>query len=286
MLINGDYMSGKNNFQQPNDGIMQNKASNKRFKVVIYARTSTSDQMSCQAQINEIKKESERQREIIVDVIEEKRSAKDGKMIYDVFEYMKQRPLFYNIYLKAKNKEFDILRIWKHDRLCRSDFHSLIIRMFEDAGVKIIALRDSNDKTAVGIMGVLAQTEISKITERVALRHDELLKQNRVLSRAPLGYRFSKHQPIPDENKDAVIQIFNFASQGLKPKEICERVNIIRKINGKKITISLPLSTCKRVLSNKFYIGIYKFRGQEIKGNYETFISDDLFNRINNRNFI
>ena len=86
---------------------------------------------------------------------------------------------------------------------------------------------------------------------------------------------------MPDENKDAVIEIFNLTAQGLKPKEICPRVSIIRKVKCKKIKVNLSLTTYKRIIRNKFYIGLYKFRDKEIMGNYPIFISEDLFNKIN-----
>src|SRR3989338_5839280 len=176
------------------------------IKTIIYARVSTTDQVSTEAQIKEIKAECQKNNEDVIKVIEEKKTAKDKGGIYDPISYMKLRPEFYNLFLKAKNKEFTVLRVWKWDRFCRSDFQGIIFRMFKDLGVDIIALRDSNDEVVRGIQGVLSKAEINKIKERVELRHQELLQQNRVLNRLPLGYKFFKNQPVPDENAEAVKQ--------------------------------------------------------------------------------
>ena len=252
------------------------------IKTVIYARVSTNDQVSTEAQIKELRQEADKNGEDIISVVEEKKTAKDKEGVYDPVSYMKLRPEFYNLYLKAKNKEFNILRVWKWDRFCRSDFQGIIFRMFKDLSVDVVALRDSNDEVVRGIQGVLSKAEINKIKERVELRHQELLQQNRILNRLPLGYKFFKNQPVPDENAEAVKQIFDLASKGVKLKEICNKVFITKKVNGRKLKIRLSLSTCKRVLKNKFYVGIYKFRGQEIKVVYLALINIELFNEVNN----
>ena len=82
-------------------------------------------------------------------------------------------------------------------------------------------------------------------------------------------------------NKITIDELNKTIEGELKPKEICERVTIIKKVKGRKINAQLSLTTYKRIIKNKFYIGTYKFRNQELQGNYPVFISKELFNQVN-----
>jgi len=260
-----------------------NQDDKKPIRVEIYARVSTTDQVSTGAQIEALRKHIKdyMKDKIIHKIIVESKSAKDVPGIYDPIEYMKLRPKFYDeCYLPATRKEYEELAVWKWDRLARSKFQPIIIDMFNDSGVKVWNLIDSNDPFSRDIQGRVNQEEINKIKQRVELRHQELLQKKRVLNRPVLGYKFKNKKLIVDEeNREAVIKMFQLTLQGLKPKEICSQIIITRKRKHRKKIVNLPIPTYLRLLNNKTYTGVYQFRGEERKGIFETPYKD-LFEKV------
>lgn len=257
---------------------------NKLIRTVVYGRVSTQDQVSTKAQIDDIRRECLKNNEAVQAVIEEKKTSVDKKGIYDPVAYMRLRPKFYNeIYLPATRKEYDRLRIWKWDRFSRSYFQDILIQMFKDLGIEVLALRDSNEAVVRSVQGALSQEEVRKIRERVELRHQELLAHKRVLNRPPVGYRYnSKQELVPDVNADAIRKVFELTLKGYKAEEICNMVEITRKKKGSYSKAKLPLSSYYRIIHNKTYCGIYKFRGEERQGTYEKLIEPEVFEKVQN----
>ncbi len=259
---------------------MEDKEFNKK-RTIIYSRVSSLDQVSTKEQTEDQLKEATKNNEEIIDIVEEKRSAKDKKGVYDPIIYMKLRPDFYNIYLRAVKKEFDILRFWKWDRFARSEFQAIISTMFEDNGVKLKPLRDSEEKIVRDVVGATAKYEIDKIKERVELRQQSLKKQGHFLNRPPFGYYIEK-QKLPNgkevsvgdrllvSEKEAktVIEIFNLKLKKTLVSKIAKKYRMnINKVN--------------RILSNPTYCGFNIFRKEVYRGKHEKIIDIKTFKKIN-----
>lgn len=224
----------------------------------IYGRVSTVDQTSTKLQIDEIKLKTGE----VDKCIEEKKTAKDKDGVYDPIEYMKLRPKFYEeCYLPATRGEYDELWVWKWDRFSRSNFQPILFDMFKDLGVTVIALKDSNEAIVRDIQGVLSKEEIRKIKERVEAKQQQLIKEGKVITRMPFGYKAIKRLikgrmkvirwDINEKEAEIVRQIFS-----LKKRQT------VKQISTK---VDMPYSTVKDILNNKVYFGIVKFRDIEYK---------------------
>lgn len=247
------------------------------IKVYLYGRVSQKDQTTIPQQIEALK---ERIKSLgnrkVIKIVEEKHSAKDIDNIFNPEDYLKLRPEFYKCYLDAKKGLYDELWCWKGDRFSRSDFNEILIKMFNACKVKVCVLMGSQEKLGRKVENIIDTQYIDDLKLRVELKQQGLLKEKRVLNRPPLGYTFnSKHQLIPDENKESVIKIFKLFSEGVHPKDICDKITIIKR----KKEVPLSLTTCIRILKNKTYIGVYKFRKEEKQGTFETFISKENFDK-------
>lgn len=226
-------------------------------RAIFYSRVSTTDQVSTSAQLDELRAQ-------VVDItlhdeIEESKSAKDKKGVYDPIEYMKLRPEFYNkCWLPATKGEYQELWVWKWDRFSRSALQPVLYEMFKEQGVIVMALKDSNEAIVRDIQGVLNKEEIRKIKERVELRHDELVAHKKLINRLPFGYKPVKRiikgrmrvirWEINDKEAAIVRQIH--ASKHKSVKEIAKIVN-------------MPYSTVRDILRNKAYYGIQKYKEKE-----------------------
>lgn len=242
-----------------------------------YARVSTTDQTSTKEQAERFKEFCTAEGITLAGITIEKKSAKDDPRMYDVHSYIKKRPALAELIYEKAGKDFNLLLIYKWDRLARSDWKPIIQNYLKVEKSTIVqATDDPNDPFGSDIHGAMAKQENRLKQQRTIFKHRGLLKEKRVLNRPPLGYRFnSKHQLVPDENAKAVKQIFEMTSQGHTVKEICDAITIKRKIKGKVVTRKLPRSTYYDVIKNKTYIGIYQYRGEELQGAYKNIITED-----------
>jgi DNA invertase Pin-like site-specific DNA recombinase len=83
------------------------------------------------------------------------------------------RPAFDRLLRHAKSGMFDVLVVWRLDRLGRSTEHLLrTVRELEEAGVTLVSVRDSIDTSTasgrafLGMLAVFAQFERDVLVER------------------------------------------------------------------------------------------------------------------------
>jgi len=135
-------------------------ASEKR--AVIYARVSTSDQ-STELQLREIIQYIQSRGWSTPQVYEDKATGTNGN-----------RPMLKQLLANARERKFDVIIIWKLDRLFRS-LKDLIatLQEFTELGIDFISLKDNIDmSTSAGrlmmhMLGAFAEFEASLIRERV-----------------------------------------------------------------------------------------------------------------------
>lgn len=242
------------------------------IRVRFYGRVSTNDQVSTKAQLDDMRANYPKEDRVIDKAIEENRSAKDKDNVFDPIKYMQLRPKFYEeCYLPATRKEYDELGIWKWDRFARSDFAPIIFRMFDYHGVKVIALRDSNEPIVRDIQGALSKEEIRKIKERVELRHQELIREGKIITRLPFGYK-----PIKRLVKDKLKVVKWVINE--KEAAIVRKIHSMKDRPIKEIAneVDMPYSTIKDILNNKTYFGILTFRDIEYKSkDFQAILNQD-----------
>jgi len=155
------------------------------MNVAIYARVSTQEQ------------HLEQQIEPCVEHC--KRNTWNYKVFEEKISGAKQTRPKLDLMLQAmRNKEFNIVMVYKLDRLGRSSVHLIqLIEEFKNKGVQFISITESIDtKTSMGrffftVMSAIGELEREMIKERTKLRIDRLKAEGKVMGR-PKGSKDKK----------------------------------------------------------------------------------------------
>jgi DNA invertase Pin-like site-specific DNA recombinase len=150
-----------------------------KMKVVCYARVSRRD-MNPENQFTDLRKRGGELGEY--ELFEERESTR------------KERPIKYDIMLKAKRQEFDVLVVWKLDRFARS-LKEIIsdLEIIKENGIRFISIRDGLDLNPneesptqtfyMQILGAFAELERSLIRERTLAGLERVKAEGRKLGR-------------------------------------------------------------------------------------------------------
>lgn len=245
-------------------------------KVAIYTRVSTEEQVkdgfSLQAQ---------------------ERALKDycGNNDYEIFDIytdegvsgrsIKKRKELSRLLSDAENKKFDLVLIYKLDRLSRTvkDAYTIIdILVKNDIGVLSISEKHINFSTAqqramFGMSMVFAQLEVEQISERVVFGMREAARSKKAIFDLPYGYKNNNGSvEIVEEQAEVVKEIFSLYKDGLGINAIAKLLNS-RGIDAPK-SKSWHANTINRCLQNKAYHGYREIRFQKLK---EVDIQEDVY---------
>ncbi|MCW8966054.1 MAG: recombinase family protein [Candidatus Pacearchaeota archaeon] len=247
----------------------------KNLKVAIYARVSTEEQakegFSIDAQIDKCKAYCQARGWEVFRIYKDP-GYSAGSM---------NRPALELMLRDAKEKNFDIILVYKIDRFSRN--LKDLIMVLEDLKTQKInftSVTEQIDTTsAMGeaffqIIGVFAQLERGMVKERVKLAFERKIKIGEVLYRAPLGYFYQNKKLVPDpENQYKIKEIFEMWANGISYRSICDKFN-------------LSTSTLYQLLKNPIYIGKIRYKDELHKGKHKPLISEELFNEVNKKNGI
>ena len=176
----------------------------------------------------------------------------------------------------------DIVLVDKLDRLSRSLVDTLYVvkRIFEPHNVSLVSRVESFDtgssfgRAALGIMGVFAELERERIKERT---HDGMVGRTKAgywHGNAPQGYRKESGTLVADGIEAIrMCEAFEMAAQGRPLLEVYAHV-YDKKPDGAAIT------TLRRQLGNRAYIGEVKFGGEWYQGLHEPLVDTDTFNAV------
>lgn len=186
-------------------------------------------------------------------------------------------------------KDYDVIVVWKLDRLSRSiiDTMTIIERDLLEQGVQFVALAENINTdsstwvTQAGIYSTIAQSEREAITERMQMGKLARAKSGKPMAwaNAPFGYDYSE-----DRNSYDIIPLE--ADIVKKMFEEYDRIGSVTKLRdslneqghvGKNVKWSYR--TVKQVLENPAYKGYNRYKGEEFKGNQEPIISEELFEK-------
>lgn len=140
-------------------------------RIAIYARVSDfrDGRQHPEIQLSELREYAKQRRWTVVqEYVDKITGARDS------------RPALNKLMLEARRRRFDLVLVWKLDRLGRSLRHLVnTLAEFEALGIGLVSLRESLDPTTpmgkamFGMIGVMAEFERGLISERVAagMRH-------------------------------------------------------------------------------------------------------------------
>ncbi len=264
-----------------------------KLKAVIYARYSSDNQReeSIEGQLRDCKEYAKRNNITIVNsYIDRALSAKTDN-----------RPNFQQMIKDSSKRLFNTIIVWKLDRFARNRFDSAYYKnVLKKNGVKVLSAMES---ISTGAEGIILESVLEGYAEYYSVELAE--KVNRGMmdnalkclyngSIVPLGYYVDEeqHLQIDEEKAPFVREIFERFADGEMIKDIIEDMNArgvgilvkMKKKSGKKSYIRpLGYNNVRRMLSNRKYIGEYKFKDIVVENGIPAIISKDLFDKVQKR---
>jgi len=183
----------------------------------------------------------------------------------------------------TKNRGCRIVLVEKTDRLYRNFRDAVTL---EDLDVEIHLVKEgqiiskdarSQAKLIHGIQLVLSRNYIENLREEVKKGMREKAEQGIYPGRAPLGYRNNKAErtiEVHPENAAIVHRIFELYASG--QYSLSQLKKMVRAESGK----SISRAYLHTILTNPFYQGSFVWGGHLYRGTHPTFISAELFHRV------
>lgn len=263
------------------------------MKAVIYARYSSDNQReeSIEGQMRDCMQYAEyNDIQVVGSYIDRALSAKTDN-----------RPNFQKMIKDSAKRLFDVIIVWKLDRFARNRFDSAYYKnILKKNGVRVVSAKESISEGAEGIIleSVLegyAEYYSVELAEKVTRgMTDNALKAMSNGGITPLGYYLDDEQHLQiDESKAPFVrEIFQRFADGEMIKTIIADMNArgvgmtvrMKKKPGKKpYTKPLGYNNVRRMLSNRKYIGEYRFKDIVIEGAIPAIIDKDLFEKVQKR---
>lgn len=264
------------------------------MKAVIYARYSSDNQReeSIEGQLRECMEYAERNGITVINTyIDRALSAKTDN-----------RPNFQKMIKDSYKGLFDLVIVWKLDRFARNRYDSANYKtILKKNGVKVISARET---IAEGSEGILLESVLegfaeyfsADLAEKVTRGMEEnALKCMNNGSGIPLGYYVddTQHLQIDEKKAPFVKEIFQRFAEGEMIKTIISELNArgarisykLKKSRKEVKTCERPLSynTVRRILSNRKYIGEYKFKDIVIPNGVPAIVEQELFDKVQRR---
>lgn len=195
------------------------------------------------------------------------------------------RPSFQRMMELAKFKQFDVIAVYKVDRIARNivDFVNIYDDL-EKHDVKLVSVTEGFDpSTPIGKMMMLllasfAEMERMNIQQRVKDNMHALAKMGRWSGGTPpTGYRSTRisngkktevYLELIPEMKQTINSIFNKAAEGITPFTISKEVNI-------------PCKTISNMIENPTYV-----EATEESANYLKSLGYEVFGELNGKGFL
>lgn len=188
---------------------------------------------------------------------------------------------------------FDLVLVWKLDRLSRSqrDTLYLIEEVFLPASVDFVSMSEAFDtstpfgRAMIGILSVFAQLEREQIRERTFMGRIERAKEGLYHGGVyfPIGYDYGPDGRLVVNEYEAaqVRKIYEWYLGGLSPDKIAERLRSEGYTNryGSWSEFSGAISV-RHVLSREVYLGKIHFSGVVTENAHPAIIDQETFDRV------
>lgn len=199
-----------------------------------------------------------------------------------------ERPGLQQMIKDAENQKFDLVLVYKLDRLSRSqkDTLYLIEDVFDKHGVAFASMTENFDtstahgKFIIGILAVFAQLEREKIRERTMIGKDSRAKEGKWHGSrwVPIGYDYLDGELVPNEYE--AMQVKEIADLFLKRTPVRTIANMMTEKGYKHKHGEWDAKTIRRVLSNPTNIGMIKHRDEYYQGLHQPILDKETFDAI------
>src|SRR3990167_6754941 len=252
-------------------------------KYIAYCRKSTDEKdkqvLSIEAQIAELKEFAKRDHLEITEFITEAKTAK-----------MPGREQFALVLKKIEKGEAQGIISWHPDRLARNSIDGGKVIYLLDTG-KLLDLKfpsfwfenTPQGKFMLSIAFGQSKYYVDNLSENVKRGNRQKLRRGEWPSKAPYGYinnPKTRAVDIDPELSKVVKKAFQLFAEG--NKSFTEISNFMFKFGMKRESCGKPIKVdqIKRMLSNKFYVGILKYANEYYRSEDKCFISKQLFKEV------
>ncbi len=248
------------------------------MKAVIYARFSSEKQneASIEGQLRECLEYAQFNGiEVIGNYIDRAQSAKTD-----------HRPEFQHMIKDSYKNMFNTVLVWKLDRFARNRYDSAYYKnILKKNGVRVVSVKESISQGADGILleAILEgyaeyySAELSEKVKRGMTENALKAKSNGV--RAPFGYFADEtdHYQIDEVTAPIVKEIYQLYLDGKKVNDIAK---LLQFRGVKNSGYDMKYNSVYRILTNRKYIGEYKFGDVVIPNAIPAIIDEETFNAV------
>lgn len=195
------------------------------------------------------------------------------------------RPAIQQLIKDAENHCFDMVLIYKLDRLSRSqkDTMHLLEDVFLSNKVDLMAMNESFDtstpfgRAMIGILSVFAQLERENIKERTSMgRKARISKGYFHGSHPPLGYQFKPGGNDLETNPYESIMVREIFEKFLNGETIYSIAQCMAETYGNNVR-EWSNTMVRRILKNPVYVGKVRYGGDLFDGLHESLVSEKDF---------
>ena len=200
------------------------------------------------------------------------------------------RPEFQRMIAESAKHLFDVIIVWKLDRFARNRYDSAHYKaILRKNGVKVISAKES---ISDGPEGIILESMLEGMAEyysaELAVKVSRGMTENALKGKSnggsiPLGYLLSDDQKLIIDPLTAplVQEAFTRYADGDTVKAIVESFNE-RGLTTKK-NQPFNINSFNILFNNRKYIGEYKFSDVIIPGGVPAIVSEEVFNRVQER---
>lgn len=200
------------------------------------------------------------------------------------------RPDFQRMIRDSTKEQFEVIIVWKLDRFARNRYDSAHYKaILKRNNVRVVSATEAISQGPEGIileslLEGMAEYYSAELAEKV-LRG---MKENAYKCKfnggtIPYGYYVDDEKHLQIESKTAMIvrEVFELYDNGMTMKEITDTLNRkgLRNRKGNPFTISVV----SKMLTNRRYIGEYKFKEIVVEDGIPAIISKNLFESVNKK---
>lgn len=203
------------------------------------------------------------------------------------------RTIFDSLSEKLLNKKLDGIwfnywdRGWRNDRI-----KHFFIQLVKDSGCKVFVgnelknILSDEGSFELGFFSLMSDYERRKIKSRLSNGKKRRLENGEIfLGVSGIGYKkVGKKLVVDNGEKDIIIDCFEkYLNTSIKSYRDC--INLMKRKYGDNLDKRINEKSLSRILKDEKYKGIYnlKYENEEYKINIGRIISDDLFEKVNNK---
>lgn len=199
------------------------------------------------------------------------------------------RPGLQELISDAKKQRFDLVLVYRLDRLSRSqsDVLTLIEKVFQPNGIGFVSMSENFDtststgRAMVGFLSVFAQLELEKIRERMMEGKDGRAKDGLFPGgTVPFGYTYNQITELLEVNEYEAMQVREVFSLYLQGKGYVKIGDILEKKGYLHKSGHWYVNTVRYTLTNPIYAGWIKHNDKLYPGKHEALVSKEDFDRV------